>query len=175
MTVKSLTINGKEHPLKYRYLPVSLVDKIKSMNINNQSVWERGTFYKDALKIVKKNLLFGLGANSWRYEYSKVQSYEYSAAEIHSYPLQVMMDYGIVAVVVLLAIIVFIVRDTMICTDKEGFGLIVSILLLLAHSFVDFDMSFFFIMLVFFCLLGILFSKREDYINKKDFIKWKKN
>lgn len=161
MIVKSLTINGKEHPLKYRYLPVSLVDKIKSIHVNNKSVWERGTFYQDALKIIKNNLLFGRGGNAWRYEYEKVQSYQYGAKEIHSYPLQILMDYGIISLIALLYIVCVIVREAIIYEKKENFGICISILLLLAHSFIDFDMSFFYIMLMWFSLLGICVTDKK--------------
>lgn len=161
LIVKSLTINGKEHPLKYRYLPVSLVDKIKSIRVNNKSVWERGVFYQDALKIIKNNLFFGLGGNAWRYEYEKVQSYQYGATEIHSYPLQILMDYGIISFIALFYIVGIIVKHTIVYENEESFGIYISILLLLAHSFIDFDMSFFYIMLMWFSLLGICNAKEK--------------
>ena len=85
-----------------------------------------------------------------------MQSYEYSAAEIHSYPLQVLMDYGIIPFIALIYMIGVIIKNVIGNENKENFGIYISILLLLAHSFVDFDMSFFFIMLMWFSLLGIV-------------------
>ncbi|MCI8470799.1 MAG: O-antigen ligase family protein [Clostridia bacterium] len=162
LTVKSLTINDKEYPLKYRYLPKTLVDKVQSINLNSKSVWERGTFYIDSIKIIKNHFLFGLGGNAWKYSCIDVKSYNYASTEAHSYILQTLMDYGIVALIVLISLII-VVLIQMIKNKKTNYlGIGIALALLIAHSCIDFNMSFFFIMLIAFTLLGIVSSKKEE-------------
>ena len=61
LKINEIKINGEHYPINYKYIPNSLVTKIKSMNFKSKSIWERTTFYKDALKIIKDNWLFGIG------------------------------------------------------------------------------------------------------------------
>lgn len=165
LTINSLTINSKEHPLNYLYLPVSIVDKIKDINLKDKSVWERGTYYKDALKIINNNWATGLGANVWRYKYIEVQEYNYSATEVHSFPIQILLENGIISVILLgiiiILIIVRLIKD--IKAEKNNVGIFLALILLILHSFVDFDMSFYYIMMLFFVLLAIL-----PYQNQKE-------
>lgn len=165
LTINSLTINGEEHPLNYLYLPVSIVDKIKDINLNDKSVWERGNYYKDAFKIIKDDWATGLGANAWRYKYLEVQEYNYSATEVHSFPIQILLENGILSVI-LLGIIIILIIFRLIKDRKAGknnVGIFLALILLILHSFVDFDMSFYYIMMLFFTLLAIL-----PYQNQKD-------
>lgn len=163
LTVNSFTINGEEHPLSYWYLPVSIVEKIKSINIGNKSVWERGTYYLDSLKIIKDNWIWGLGANAWNYSYIEIQSYNYSAVEVHSYILQLILEYGFIALIsfIIIMIIIFINFIKSI-KNRKNFVIYLAIFLLIAHSAVDFDMSFFYIMVICFTLMGLTASKKSE-------------
>lgn len=169
LTVNSLKINGEEHILNYLYLPVSLVDKIKSINIENKSVWERGTYYSDSLKIIKDNWISGLGANAWNYSYIEIQSYNYSAKEVHSYILQLILEYGSVSLVLFIIIVAIVfVNFIKSIKNKENITVYIALFLLLAHSIVDFDMSFFYIMVIFFTLLALINNKKiENQNNEK--------
>ena len=163
LTVNSFTINGEEHPLSYWYLPVSIVEKIKSINIGNKSVWERGTYYLDSLKIIKDNWIWGLGANAWNYSYIEIQSYNYSAVEVHSYILQLILEYGFIALIsfIIIMIIIFINFIKSI-KNRKNFVIYLAIFLLIAHSAVDFDMSFFYIMVICITLMGLTASKKSE-------------
>lgn len=170
LTINSLTINGENHPLKYLYLPVSLVDKIKDINLNDKSVWERGTYYEDALEIIKNDFLTGLGANAWKYKYLEVQEYNYSATEVHSFPMQILLENGIIALILLLIIIILIIINLIknIKLKKNNVGIFCALILLILHSFVDFDMSFYYIMMLFFTLLAILPQKYQNTNNNRN-------
>ena len=79
LKVNKLLINNHEEVLNYKYLSTSLVNKIKNINFNTKSAWERGVFITDALKLVKTNFLFGIGGDGWQYREGEVQSYYYWA------------------------------------------------------------------------------------------------
>lgn len=162
LTIKSFTINGKEHPLKYLYLPVSIVDKIKDINLEDKSVWEREAYYKDAFKIIKNDFLTGLGANAWKYKYKEVQQYNYSSTEVHSFPIQVLLENGIISIILLFIIIIYIIIKLIknIKANRNNLEIFLALILLILHSFVDFDMSFYYIMMLFFTLIGFL---PQDY------------
>ncbi len=155
LTINEFTINDKLHPLKYLYLPNKLVDKINSISLKDKSVWERGIYYKDAIKIIKNNPLVGQGGNSWKYYYKYIQEYNYITIEPHSYPLQLFMDYGIIAITSLISIIIIVLL-------KKKNIYVTALFLLLTHSFMDFDMSFFYIMVLAFVLLAIIASDEKE-------------
>ena len=161
LTINSLKINEKEHTLKYLYLPVNLVDKLKDINVKDKSVWERGTYYLDSLKIIKDNIFTGIGGNGWKYTYINASSYNYSSTEVHSYLLQVFLENGLIAFMALLAVIIILIV-WFIKDRKNNLAIIIAVFLLLIHSFVDFDMSFLYIMMLAFILLGIISSSHEE-------------
>ncbi len=95
LKVNSLTINGEEIILKYKYFPTSLVNLLRQINIKNKGAWERGVFILDGIKIAKDNFLFGAGGNAWNYLHGEVQSYSYVAPQSHCFYTQVIIENGI--------------------------------------------------------------------------------
>lgn len=171
LTINSLTINGEIHPLKYLYLPVSLVDKLKDINIKDKSVWERGSYYQDALKISKSHIFTGQGGNAWKYSYQSIQTYKYSATEVHSYFLQILLENGILQVVLYVFILIMVLLKLRQDVKKKqhNSGIYIALFLLVLHSFVDFDMSFYYIMMLFYILLALLgtyYSEKKTEDNK---------
>lgn len=72
LTIKSLNINGEKFPLSYCYLPTKLVERVQSFATNDKSVWERGIYFLDSIKIIKNNFIFGTGENGWNYNYKYI-------------------------------------------------------------------------------------------------------
>lgn len=95
LTIEKLTINNKEIGLNYKYLPMQLVDVLKSITTSNKSVWERGVFIQDSIKLVFKYGLLGIGGNGWNYTYGLVQEYAYQTSEAHCYYTQIIIQNGI--------------------------------------------------------------------------------
>lgn len=157
LTINKLTVNDLEHPLNYMYLPVSLVDRIKDINVKDKSVWERGTYYYDSLKIIKDSYLTGLGSNAWKYEYKKIQSYDYNTTEVHSYPLQLILENGIISLISFILIIIIVIKKA----KNTNVSIILAFLLLTTHSLIDFNMSFFYILLIYFIILGIISNSKQ--------------
>ncbi len=96
LEIKNFEINGKQHYLNYKFLPYDLVSKVENINFKTQSVWERGVYITDALTLAKDNWLFGIGGDGWHYRYGEIQDYNYVAREVHSYPVQILLEFGVV-------------------------------------------------------------------------------
>lgn len=159
--INECIINGKEYILNYKYLPTNLIHKLKSINLKNKSVSERIVMIKDAMKIIKDNWLCGIGGNGWKYKYQDVQEYSYNAQEIHSYPIQVILEFGIVGAIGLVCIIYSILKLYIKSNNKYEW---IPLIILLIHSFMDFDMTFMYVMQIFFVLLAINSSEEENKI-----------
>lgn len=164
LTIKSLYINNEKFALKYAYLPRQLVERIESFNLNNKSLWERFVFSKDALKIVKENIFFGLGAKGWQYNYEEIQSYQYSTTEVHNFALQVFIENGIIGFSLLVMIILYVIIK--ILKEKKINEIDFAFIILTLHSIVDFDLSFYVIMVIW-ILLFTLSTQNNRTVNKK--------
>lgn len=168
LVIKKFKINGKEIPLEYKFIPMSLISNIQSLNLSNKNVWERGVFIIDGIKLASQNWLTGIGGNGWEEGYKTVQSYNYNARESHCYITQLWLENGIIAVIAFAGILVIIVR-IMLKNKKEHYCNIIflSILLIILHSCMDFDMSFFCIKIFVFIGLGILSGFETENIKNK--------
>lgn len=153
LTINKFYINEKEYALDYLFLPVKIVYRIENLFNEDKSAWERITYYKDALKICKENWLLGTGGNGWIYNYKKVQSYEYSTSETHSYLLKIIVENGMISGFLWLVIIGYAIFKIISKYRKEKLNSIdFAFLLLIIHSFVDFDLSFYVILFMWFVL-----------------------
>jgi hypothetical protein len=175
LTINSLKINGKNFSLSYAYLPIRLVERVQSFSSKDKSVWERGVYFADGIKIIKNNALFGAGAKGWLYNYEYVQSYVYSTTEAHSFVLQTFIDNGIIGFATLIIILIFAIIK--ILNKRKNINEIdLAFILLTMHSFMDFDMSFYCIMVLWIVLFSIIrchpiekseLSNQKDTKNKK--------
>lgn len=143
LTIYSVKINGQDALLDYEFLPKEIVYKIKNISAETFSVTERFTFIKDGLKIALTNPIIGYGGNAWRYLEYSVQEYNYTAAEAHSYIVDIFVENGILGFLIVIGlyiygIIIFIKQRK---NNKINY-LILGVLLVLIHSIYDFDMSF---------------------------------
>lgn len=163
LTINSLYINNEKYGLNYLYLPIQLVERIESFGVKNKSLWERFVYYKDALKIIKKNILFGTGENGWKYNYEYIQSYKYASTEVHNFALQTFINNGIIGFLLLITIITYeIIR---IIKKKNVSETDMAFVLLALHSLLDFDMSFYVIMIIWIILFALGSEKDEKEIN----------
>ena len=173
LTIKSLTINDKEFTLNYKFLPTDIINKLKYLTLSQRSVWERFAFIKDGLNIAKDNILIGTGGDCWKYKQYGVQSYNYYSSEMHSYIIQILMDYGILGCTIFLVLIInSIINIIKLIKNKDDINLSIGIafLVLFMHSLLDFDMSFLYIMIIFYLLISLLNNKdiRDNKNNMRD-------
>ena len=168
LTINSLLINNEQYPLKYKYLPVNLVNRMKELiNLKDICLSERFVYSFDALKLIKNNWIFGMGGNSWQYRYSEVQQYNYSANQIHCYIIQIFFEYGLLGVISVFGIMILILYYGIQNIKKyrenniQIITIWVAILFILIRSFVDFDMTFMHILLMTFMYIEIFASNIE--------------
>lgn len=107
----------------------------------------------DGLRIVAAHPVFGVGAGNWAYMYPMFQSAEYTSAVVHSGPVQVAVDAGLPALLLLAALFVLAWRE-----GKRPFPVTLAALLLCVHSLLDFGLQFFPIAV----LTGFLLMFRGD-------------
>lgn len=160
-TINSLEINGEQIPLQYKTLPIKLVDKIKDINIHYKTAIERGVFIKDAITLAKENFLTGIGGECWQYKYGEIQEYNYISNDIHSYLAQVLLEFGIFSLILLVTIYIVFIKMK---TDRKYLGLKIAMLIIMLHSTIDSDLKFQFIQLVFFGGFGFF----SGIIKKKE-------
>lgn len=160
-------MNNEKFILQYKLLPTGIVNKIQSISLSNKSAWERLTFIKDSTKAIKENWLFGFGANAWRKIQLKVQEYNYYASEVHCFPIQVFLEFGIIGFISCVGIIFFVLKKLYKEfkskeTNMEIVTILISVLAILLHSFLDFDMSNYYIFLITFVMIAILSSNEKS-------------
>lgn len=160
LTINSLYINNEKYGLNYLYIPTQLVERIESFSISHKSLWERLVYYKDAMKIIEKNVLFGVGAKGWLYNYEDIQSYKYASTEVHNYALQIFIDNGIIGFLLLLVIIVYAIIK--ILKRKNITEIDIAFILLTLHALVDFDLSFYVIIVMWLVLFTLTIQKDKD-------------
>lgn len=144
-------------------VPTDKLGRLGNINFQTHSVLERFEFYKNAFEMWKDNPLIGGGGGAWEALYDQYQSYPYVSAQTHSYPIQILIETGIIGLIVFVLFILYIVVMYLIGyyknqeSENEPHTLFFLIAIsLLLHSLIDFEMSYgFFSALVFLCL-GIM-------------------
>ena len=107
--------------------------------ILDSSLAMRMIYWADALKAFAKSPGFGLGPEGFVFQLHELQSAKYAVTLVHSSFLQVAVDAGAIAVISLLTISYISLRRAW----KESKHVFLVMLLLLLHSAVDIDLSFF--------------------------------
>ncbi|WP_346779359.1 tetratricopeptide repeat protein [Paenibacillus brevis] len=98
----------------------------------------RGDMYADALRLIGGAPWLGQGGDTWRSVYRSVQSSPYTGSEVHSGYLDLLLDLGLAGLLVPLAWIIPALRSAF----QSRCRLLPSVLLLLLHSLIDFDLSY---------------------------------
>lgn len=148
-----------------KLLPDNVRTRIENINFQQHSVLERGTFYKDAIKLVKDYPLFGAGGGAWASLYEKYQNNPYTSREAHNFFLQYLVEVGILGFIVFLLFIAFIfyvfIRNYIKQSDEtrpQRFIFYILVVSLLIHSMIDFDLSYVYLGFLLFLSLGIMIS-----------------
>lgn len=167
-----------------RMLPDTLEQRINNINFEQHSVLERVTFYKDSFKLIKDYPVLGAGGGGWAALYEKYQNNPYTSRQAHNFFLQFWIESGTLGIVILLLFLFYVfyqyVRSYIKGDEtsrKSKFIFYIIALSLLAHSMIDFEMSYAFIAaLVYLCLGGMVsgISSEELALAKRPFVvKWK--
>lgn len=166
LTVHKLYINGEEYVLQYKYVPQQFGWFLRTLNGKSESVWQRMDFYKDSIKILKENWLYGGGGNTWRNCYQEIQEYNYGAKECHSYLLDIWMSFGLLGICSYISILAITIKNIYEMKKEKAeeldemlISMIMGTLLIIVHSFVDFGMSFLILLVMVYMLLAIINQK----------------
>ena len=63
ITINKLLINGKQYILEYKIILEPIVRVFTTFNFKNSSVWQRGDYWNDSIKIIKGRWITGTGGN----------------------------------------------------------------------------------------------------------------
>ena len=167
-----MKINGEDRAVNYKYLPIRLVDKVKDIKFNTISVQGRLSYYKDTIKLIGRYGILGVGADGWKDRRVEVQEYYDSANEAHSYILEVFCEFGIIGFIAIIAIIIYIIKLIIkIIRQKEydfiNNSILIAILAIIIHSSVDFDLSFMYMLIMFFTLIAMVNNEKIAMKNDK--------
>jgi len=144
-------------------LPAKLAERFANLNLQQHSVLERFTFYKDGLHLSQDYPIFGAGGGAWQAMFEQYQNNPYWSRQAHSYYVGVLVETGWLGLIVLLGLLAAVfflyIRSYIRHPERRGSHFIFFIfsLTLLGHSVIDFDMSYVYISsMVFLCLGAML-------------------
>lgn len=176
LTINNLDINGRKYILEYKIIPEPVLRVFTTFNFKNSSVWQRGDYYKDALKILKDNWIFGAGGNTWRMLYGLEQSYLYYAKEAHCYILEIWMSFGVLGLTSYLVIVLLTAQQAirLLKAKKQNkneyrnmLAIVLGLTIITIHSLVDFDMSYLIMEMTFYMFISIINNQNENVIKTK--------
>lgn len=170
LEVKDVYINDKKIKMNYGIIPIELINRIERINLNSGSMKIRYDYFKAGIEIIKTNVFFGYGGNAWNY-YEKDIILD-TVAE-HNYLIQLWIQFGIFAPIAFITLmILIIIRFYKYCKKKNTnwiiIGILFAVILLLLHSLLDFDMSFFSILLMFYMCIAILNTEVSENTKEYD-------
>ena len=102
------------------------------------------------VKILSNNFLTGLGGDAWNLKYKEVQGYEYESSDIHNYYLRVWLQFGIIGILSIIFILLYILK----INNEEKVGIKYGIIVLLLHSGMEVNLSYFSIKLILFIFIS---------------------
>lgn len=170
LIIKNAKNNDENLILNYKYIPTMLAEKIQNINFKTKSAWERIVIINDGIKLICKNPFVGIGGGCWKYAYQEVQEYRYLVKEMHSYPVQIFLEFGIVSIISYIVIIVLsAIYSFKIIKKNEKFdiitGIIISLFYLTIHSFMDFNLSFLYVLIIYYILIACIVPSNKEHNN----------
>ncbi|MEG2348869.1 MAG: O-antigen ligase family protein, partial [Clostridia bacterium] len=149
--ISNVRLNSKEKSINYALVPYEFIYKLQDAFSKNTSIRDRLEYYKDSLKIIFKtplNIFVGVGAGGFNDLYDSVQTLKYSSTKVHSSFLQIFLESGVFSfIIIIIAIILAVIRS------KKYTKL--ALLILVLHSIVDLNFSYFFIIITFAIIMGM--------------------
>lgn len=131
-------------------IPDNIIERFARIGLSDNNIAIRITFDIDALKLISKNWLFGVGGGGWEVLYYGVQDFYYISRAVHNHFLEVFVEAGILGFLSFSTIIFlslfYMVRGIIKAenTQKKIYltGLFAGFAALVIHSTFDFDLSY---------------------------------
>ncbi|MBB6731943.1 O-antigen ligase family protein [Cohnella zeiphila] len=128
------------------------------LNGNLETAASRQIYYADALRMFRDRPWLGAGGESWRMLVGLYQTSSYSAGEVHSGYLNILIDVGLAGLLALLAFLVGYAARLW-GSRAVSWG---PAAVLLAHAAVDFDWSYGFVWLLLLAWLALHMPAAEE-------------
>ncbi|MDF2650165.1 MAG: polymerase [Paenibacillus sp.] len=150
-------------------LPDNVKTRIENINFQQHSVLERGTFYKDAVKLWSDYPIIGAGGGAWASLYEKYQNNPYTSRQAHNFALQYLVEAGALGFLAfigfVIAVMVFYIRSYIKSSQEKRdlhFLFFIVTISLLIHSMIDFDLSYVYLGAILFLALGGMLSNSSS-------------
>ena len=144
---------------------IAVVILIKTTNINLFSTFEKRIEYMvDACKLIKNNLLLGVGPGAWKYYQYSVQTTQYDVRYIHNGWLQFLVENGIFFVLMLITISIPSIKKLI---KNKNYDFLACAMLIALHALIDFDLSFGVVLMLFGLIIGGEISTENNKISFK--------
>lgn len=158
--VENVKINNEEIIMSYLLLPDRLTFRVKdsmSLDLNNTL---RVEYYNDALKLIKRTPIVGNGGEGFKLGYQMVQEDTYISSEVHSSPLQIYLESGVIGFI---SYLVINVLGVILCLKmyKQNKKLTMFIILISINIMALFDLTFSFAIISYIIavILGVIVNE----------------
>lgn len=166
--LNKIYVNEKEDIVNYKYLPNSLMRLTKTLSFNNLSVAERLSMYKSGFQLFLEHPIVGNGAKTFANMYEKVREYGYGTMEVHSFYMDILMDYGIIGIITCFSIIGITIYNFIKRKDKNNIVTIViftSWIFAAIHTMFDFDLAYMLTLANFYIVIALI-NEEDKNITK---------
>ena len=141
-------------------LPGGVGARVTAISLQSGTLLDRVVMDGIALRIIAGHPWLGFGANAWQDLYHRYQTSYFIANETHDYLTQLLIEGGILAGIGLLWLLYLLLRRLAGRSRTQGqealrVGAAAAGLFLLLHSLMDFDLSYFSFLAMFFYLVGV--------------------
>lgn len=124
-----------------------------------QTFIERIVQMCDAAGLLVGNLALGIGPDQWQFAYPFVQTAQYHAADVHCSYLQMTLDAGVLAPLLIVAMLAYGMRRLW---KQRAFAAVLCVGMVAVHALFDFDLQFASIVV----LLAVLLANPADENDK---------
>lgn len=170
--IKELKVNDKKITLSYMFIPDSIIFRLKDTLIKDSNNTLRFTYYKDALKLFNTSKLFGIGGEGFKARYQEIQEENYISSEVHSAPIQILVESGIIGAVSFALICIaacIIVYSLFKIKNEETLLYVLMLFTFVITSAFDLVFSFGIMIYIFAVIIGLIIGEyKQGDISEKD-------
>ena len=170
--IKEFKVNDKKITLSYMFIPDIIMFRLKDTLIKDSNNTLRFIYYKDALKLFNKSRLFGIGGEGFKARYQEVQDENYISSEVHSVPIQILVESGIVGATAFILICIatcIIVYRLFKVKNEETLLYLLMLFTFVITSVFDLVFSFGIMIYLFAVIIGLIIGEyKQGNILEKD-------
>ncbi|MEG0073120.1 MAG: O-antigen ligase family protein [Clostridia bacterium] len=157
-----INVQNAKLPLDYKFISYDIAQKINEIFEGSSSIDYRFMYMKDGISLWNTSKIVGIGNDGFRNAYQSVQSRMYISSEVHSYPVDILVNYGAIGFTAYVLIVCVagyaLVKKYIDEKDKNNafkyINLLAILVLLVVHSMFDLDFSYSIILYLFAILLA---------------------